>query len=187
MNLSHGRDHGRWPSPSNVYLGLNYPQAGVHPVSTPDGNVLDTFRPSSTIRGLAVDSAGRVYVATPSQTARLQPKGDFIRTVALGSSYRRSTGRTGQSNDDIYVDQGDRVLHFNSSGTVVGDSRGRQHRSGRSLAVDANHRLYLIEGGQGGKVHYYDLSPRARPSRRQPGGDPRRRATPGPATPKTSR
>ncbi len=140
----------------NVYIGGNYPQVPIVAVVTPDGSGGGgSFSAVAYVRGIATDSLGRTYVASASQTALYSPKGQFIRTVALGKSYGVAVD---PENDDVYVDQGNQVLHFDSSGNVAGTVDIGAVTSGRSLEVGADHRLYLIEGGKGGAVHYYDES-----------------------------
>jgi hypothetical protein len=140
----------------NVYIGGNYPQVPTIAVVTPDGSGTGgSFSAVFYVRGIATDSRERTYVASASQTALYGPKGQFIRTVALGKAYGVAVD---PANDDVYVDQGNLVLHFNSSGNVAGTVNVGAVTSGRSIEVGDNHRLYLIEGGKGGAVHYYDES-----------------------------
>jgi hypothetical protein len=146
------------PVDGNVYVGLNYPQSGQIYVLSPTGTQITTWPAVLYVRGIAFDSMGRVYVASISRTALYTPSGEFIRTVAVGGAYGVAVDPT---NNDVFVDQGNRVLHLSASGAVAGTVDIGDVTTGRSIVVRENHRLYLIEGGNNGQVRWYDAQPAA--------------------------
>ena len=181
------RDRGQQSiSTTTVYVGLNYPQAGYIAVSTPDWRRSLDDLPGGPLSSAASPSIRPEVLRRDAEPDRglNSPKG---RLHPHGRPRVTPTGvAVDPANDDVYVDQGNRVLHFDSAGAVAGTVEVGNISSGSQLAVGANHRLYLIEGGQGGKVHYYDVSraPDLAPTTRR---SSMRSTTPAPATPKTSR
>jgi len=101
----------------------------------PSAFEIAAFVPSA----IAVDSSGTVYVASAEGTATYDSSGAKVGTLDA----KASTGvSVDSSNDDIYVNEGSRIVQFNPSGqqlTVTGAGR-LSHSSGTS--IDPGGELY---------------------------------------------
>jgi hypothetical protein len=141
------------PSNHDIYTGSNYVNDPTIHEYTPAGSYVRQFEALVHPRAIAVDEGGRVYESSVSQTNLYSPAGSLIRTVATSSAYGLAIN---PADNSVYVDQGNRILHFSPSGEPAGLVEAGDLTGGRGLALGPGHRLYVAESGSGGDVRYYD-------------------------------
>lgn len=110
--------------------------------------------------GIAVDSSGKVYVANGSAT-RIYI-GGVLQPTPLDSN--ASYGVTvDPSNDHVFVDEGSKVVEYDSTGTLLGDAVGAGSISG-SVDLDADSGRLIVSNTNSGNVKYYESGVASDPS-----------------------
>ncbi|HEY5053059.1 MAG TPA: hypothetical protein VII45_06580, partial [Solirubrobacterales bacterium] len=110
-------------------------------VFTPAGAAVTSFSTNAKPIGVAVDSSGTSYVVDGTQTTSYNSSGSPVGVLDPEPSFGVAVD---PANDDVFVNQGDRILQFDSSGAPVGGGDGNGGPIGvgdlsgsASLAVDS--------------------------------------------------
>jgi hypothetical protein len=107
--------------------------------------------PAFTGTSIAVDSSGYIYVADGSKTQKYNPSGTSPAVFDAKASFGVAVDPSG---DHVYVDEGKRVVEFDTAGAEVGMPTGSGSLSGSvGVAADSGN-LYITNQGNG-KVFSY--------------------------------
>jgi hypothetical protein len=100
---------------------------------------------------IAVDSSGNSYITDTSKTEVYDSAGNDVKTLDANPSYGVAID---PSDDHIYVDEGNQVVEFDSSGAQVGTSFGSGHLSNSvGLGADSG-RLVISNPGSSNVVEF---------------------------------
>ena len=103
--------------------------------------------------GIAVDSGGNSYVTDGSQTKLYDATGTFVKVLDPNASFAAAVDPL---DDHVYVDEGNRVVEFDPSGTQVGAAFGSGILS-KAVGVAADHGLVNVANPGSGKVAAFDV------------------------------
>ncbi|HEX7059190.1 MAG TPA: hypothetical protein VF176_04995 [Solirubrobacterales bacterium] len=167
------------PISGNLYVSV-YDQSllpgGQVWVYQPDG--LGGFAPGAPIalisvdaqpRGIAVDSNNKVYVVTSSGDVKVYNGGSSALLGTLPGSSPASAvavdvGSYADTNDDlIYVDQGNKVVEYDSSGAATGRTFGGAGVVGGSIGLGADSSNLVVSNRNGGNVAVFEAKTESKP------------------------
>lgn len=101
--------------------------------------------------GIAVDSGGTMYVLSNTLAAKFDSTGEFVKFISSGGATSGIT--VDPTNDDVYIDEKNRIVQLDSAGNPTGGSDGLggpvgvgNLSSANALAV-ASGRLYVSNKG----------------------------------------
>jgi hypothetical protein len=145
------------PANGNVYVTNLF--AGVSVFDT-NGSLVTSFSTIASPTDVAVDSSGNAYVTNGNPGGFTGAKGTTEKYSSTGTDLGQLDGNPSNavavdpSDDHVYVDEGNRVVEFDSAGTPVGTPTGSD-RISNSIGVAADSGNLAISDRSHANVAYY--------------------------------